>query len=304
MIGRADIEGSKSDVAMNAWPPQASYPCEYTSPPAKRPWMFYPMPIVEESGPSCTLSVMSYNVLSSSYAAPKMYPYCPKEYLDWETRGQSIINEINDYECDVICLQEVELEAFLGFFSPKLEINGYIGIFAPKSRARTMSDTKRRLVDGCAIFWKTEKFTLVSQQLIEFNQLAIKNNAGCKDMLNRVMTRDNIGLFAVLKTTAAAWQDGLPKKSSDVEQLILVANTHLHWNPEFCDVKVLQAMMLAREIERMLETVSSVSEQADNKTFASSDIKLLLCGDFNSKTDSGKFSFKNIKNLILITRVS
>ncbi|CAK9799139.1 Putative uncharacterized protein ART2 [Anthophora retusa] len=27
MIGRADIEGSKSDVAMNAWPPQASYPC-------------------------------------------------------------------------------------------------------------------------------------------------------------------------------------------------------------------------------------------------------------------------------------
>ncbi|CAK9820436.1 hypothetical protein ANTQUA_LOCUS10635 [Anthophora quadrimaculata] len=28
MIGRADIEGSKSDVAMNAWPPQASYPCD------------------------------------------------------------------------------------------------------------------------------------------------------------------------------------------------------------------------------------------------------------------------------------
>ena len=25
--GRADIEESKSDVAMNAWPPQASYPC-------------------------------------------------------------------------------------------------------------------------------------------------------------------------------------------------------------------------------------------------------------------------------------
>ena len=27
VIGRADIEGSKSDVAMNTWPPQASYPC-------------------------------------------------------------------------------------------------------------------------------------------------------------------------------------------------------------------------------------------------------------------------------------
>ena len=27
MIGRADIEESKSNVAMNAWQPQASYPC-------------------------------------------------------------------------------------------------------------------------------------------------------------------------------------------------------------------------------------------------------------------------------------
>src|ERR1700733_4965300 len=27
MIGRADIEGSKSNVAMSAWLPQASYPC-------------------------------------------------------------------------------------------------------------------------------------------------------------------------------------------------------------------------------------------------------------------------------------
>ena len=27
MIGRTDIEGSKSGVAMSAWPPQASYPC-------------------------------------------------------------------------------------------------------------------------------------------------------------------------------------------------------------------------------------------------------------------------------------
>ena len=32
MIGRADIEGSKSNVAMNAWLPQASYPCGTVTP--------------------------------------------------------------------------------------------------------------------------------------------------------------------------------------------------------------------------------------------------------------------------------
>ena len=32
MIGRADIEGSKSGVDMNSWPPQASYPCGTVNP--------------------------------------------------------------------------------------------------------------------------------------------------------------------------------------------------------------------------------------------------------------------------------
>ena len=40
MIGRADIEGSKSNVAMNAWLPQASYPCGNFSDTSnqERPW--------------------------------------------------------------------------------------------------------------------------------------------------------------------------------------------------------------------------------------------------------------------------
>ncbi|KAG2266040.1 hypothetical protein Bca52824_073119 [Brassica carinata] len=37
MIGRADIEGSKSNVAMNAWLPQASYPCDVPPPPNSPP---------------------------------------------------------------------------------------------------------------------------------------------------------------------------------------------------------------------------------------------------------------------------
>ena len=36
--------------------------------------------------------------------------------------------------------------------------------------------------------------------MIEFNQLAIKNSGGDEDILNRVMTKDNIALAAVFKT--------------------------------------------------------------------------------------------------------
>ncbi|KFP27206.1 hypothetical protein N325_05003, partial [Colius striatus] len=34
MIGRANIQGSKSNVATNAWPPQASNPCDNFSDPS------------------------------------------------------------------------------------------------------------------------------------------------------------------------------------------------------------------------------------------------------------------------------
>lgn len=44
------------------------------------------------------------------------------------------------------------------------------------------------------------RFSLVKEHLIEFNQMAMANAEGCGDMLNRVMTKDNIGLAALLKT--------------------------------------------------------------------------------------------------------
>lgn len=44
------------------------------------------------------------------------------------------------------------------------------------------------------------RFSLVKEQLIEFNQLAMANAEGHDDMLNRVMTKDNIGLAALLET--------------------------------------------------------------------------------------------------------
>ncbi|XP_044587806.1 CCR4-NOT transcription complex subunit 6-like [Cotesia glomerata] len=131
---------------------------------------------------------MTYNVLSSSYATPTMYGYCPREYLDWQVRGQNVMSEIYQYNNDIICLQEVEMEQFDCFFLPNLQNMGYEGVFAPKSRASTMSEPKRRL-----IFFETSK-------LVEYKALALQGRADSSDMMNRVWTRDNIGLLAVLKT--------------------------------------------------------------------------------------------------------
>ena len=73
-----------------------------------------------------------------------------------------------------------------------------------------MSESDRKHVDGCAIFYRTSKFTLVKEQLVEFNQLAIEHANGHEDMLNRVMTKDNIALAALLQTKEACWENGVP----------------------------------------------------------------------------------------------
>eukprot|EP00061_Rhincodon_typus_P018274 g47380.t1 len=90
---------------------------------------------------------------------------------------------------------EVETEQYFAFFLVELKEHGYDGFFSPKSRARTMSESDRKHVDGCAIFYKTDKYN----HTVEFNQLAMANSDGSEAMLNRVMTKDNIGVAVLLE---------------------------------------------------------------------------------------------------------
>ena len=70
MIGRADIEGSKSNVAMNAWLPQASYPCGNFSDTSS--WTF---PRLKGSiGHAFTVCIHTENQNQMSF-----YPFVPQE---------------------------------------------------------------------------------------------------------------------------------------------------------------------------------------------------------------------------------
>ena len=61
-----------------------------------------------------------------------------------------------------------------------------------------MGESERKFVDGCAIFYRSAKFTLVKEHLMEFNQLAMANAEGSDDMLNRVMTKGKYLILFIL----------------------------------------------------------------------------------------------------------
>ncbi|KVH94700.1 Endonuclease/exonuclease/phosphatase [Cynara cardunculus var. scolymus] len=55
-----------------------------------------------------SFTVLSYNILSDSYATSDLYSYCPSWALSWPYRRQNLLREIVGYRADIVCLQEVE----------------------------------------------------------------------------------------------------------------------------------------------------------------------------------------------------
>jgi len=84
----------------------------------------------------------------------------------------------------------------------------------------------------------------------------------------------------VLDTKDAAWDNGVPGAENIP---LLVCTTHIHWDPEFCDVKLAQTMMLMHEL-RLIADASNPSSMAP----PAEKVHLLLCGDLNSLPDSGE----------------
>ncbi|MFH4980361.1 hypothetical protein AB6A40_007070 [Gnathostoma spinigerum] len=254
--------------------------------PPDRQWIMIRQP--DPDRPIATFTVLCYNVLCDKYATTNLYSYCPSWALNWEYRKNAILKEIRHYEADIITLQEVETEQFHSLFLPQLEVLGYRGIFSPKSRAKTMSEGDRRFVDGCAIFWKYDKFEMEREHTIEFTQVAIKKAATSEHMLNRVMPRDNIALCAVLKIKENVYSTRrmtMSPSENVIGNPLVVCTAHIHWNPEFCDVKLIQSMMLVQEIGKLLEDISEKFHITPQQT------PVLICGDLNSLPDSGVVEF-------------
>ncbi|ODQ64158.1 hypothetical protein NADFUDRAFT_83730 [Nadsonia fulvescens var. elongata DSM 6958] len=237
----------------------------------------------EETDPNA-FTVMSYNTLCDRYATPQMYGYVPSWALTWDSRKETLMNEVLTYNADILCFQEVDGSSFEEFWVPKLKEVGYSGLHYPKTRSKTMG-TDSKFVDGCAIFYRNSIFTLLKRETMEFNALASNNKDFKKsaDTYNRVLNKENIAVTAFLE-------------HKQTGQRCLVANTHLHWDPAYNDVKLIQVALLLHEIKQLAHKYIKILPTNNSSSSSNStnynDIKklpIIICGDFNSTPDSGVY---------------
>ena len=218
-------------------------------------------------------TMLSYNTLCQHYATPKMYKFTPSWALNWEYRRNALEKEILQYGTDIICMQEVETRTFTEFWLPLLSQKGYKGLFLNKTRSKTMNENDSKKVDGCATFYKVDKFTLVHKQNFEYNSVCMGSEKykKTKDIFNRFMNKDNVALISYLQ-------------HKETGEKICFVNTHLHWDPAFNDVKTLQIGILLEELQGIIKRYQHTSSMEEVKNSS-----LVICGDFNSVKESAVY---------------
>lgn len=73
----------------------------------------------------------------------------------------------------------------------------------------------------------------------------------------------------------------------DHNQMLFVCTAHIHWDPEYCDVKIVQTLMLLSEVKTIMEDAIETYRSNTNRPLDCAAVPLVLCGDFNSLPDSG-----------------
>uniref|UniRef100_A0A0D6R361 Endonuclease/exonuclease/phosphatase domain-containing protein n=1 Tax=Araucaria cunninghamii TaxID=56994 RepID=A0A0D6R361_ARACU len=208
--------------------------------------------------------LLSYNILGDDNALFHSDLYCdiPPQLLDWSSRKRLICQELDTWKPDIMCFQEVDhFDELIEDFGEK----GYSGIF----KGRT-GDAK----DGCAIFWKKDRFSILQEESIEFNKYNL---------------RDNVAQLCVFELKNNLMADHADKRSRQVEanslqvhnhwkrKRIVIGNIHVLYNPKRGDIKLGQVRLLLQEAFAL----SQKWEKAP----------VVIAGDFNSTPQSALYQF-------------
>ncbi|THU69518.1 hypothetical protein C4D60_Mb08t15240 [Musa balbisiana] len=238
---------------------------------------------------------ISYNILAQVYVKSSYFQHSPSSCLKWKARSQAILMNFKNFDADFLCIQE--LDEYGTFYKSNMENLGYLSLYIKRSGQKR---------DGCGIFYKPRSAKLLQTEEIDYNDLV-----NCASALNEIgnnkvldletrdapieelsrkhqsddphvrLKRDCVGLLAAFQLNDSS------------NHIIVVANTHIYWDPNWADIKLAQ-------VKYLLSRLSQFKELVSNKFTCIPSV--LVAGDFNSTpgdeiltttdADSPKFFWK------------
>ncbi|XP_076160968.1 protein angel isoform X2 [Ptiloglossa arizonensis] len=198
------------------------------------------------------IRLLSFNILAQYLL--ESYPYLYKKHnqqaLPWKTRKQFLLQEILEAQANVICLQEMQKEHLQEFLVPFKQL-GYNFIYKKRTNDKN---------DGLLFLYRSDQFVLLEYSTVEFHQTNM-------DILNR----DNVAIVAKLAI------------KENPETQLVIATTHLLYNPKRNDIRLGQTQLLLAEIERIAFL--------ENTMTGAKYLPIILTGDFNLEPYSGVYKF-------------
>lgn len=200
------------------------------------------------------LRVMTYNLLADVHAEPYMFPKCSKEEIDQNSRFRLIHREIECFSPDILCVQELE-EVESESFSKA----GLLRKFSKVYFAKPVAEQPKPRVEGSAIFFAREKFSLVGSHCLNFKMT--KDVYQETDIFSKEMVKSCVATVAVLEPK------GFGLSNLNSSHRIGVVSTHLPFSVNQGHLKFAILVLILRSIAAL------------KLRYGLNDV--LLCGDFN-----------------------
>ena len=194
------------------------------------------------------------------------YLQCPPYALALDYRLKLLVSELLGYNSDIVTLQECDRKVFTRDLGPVLDRAGISGQFAKKGG---------QVDEGLATFYRRDKFSLLSFQSV-FLPTALTTDPCYGYILERV--QDNPKLMASL-TNRTTTVSVAVLEHRHTSNLLIVANTHLYFEPNADHIRLIQTEMCRVELEKV--RARTVAEFPERRVAA------IFCGDFNSTPPFG-----------------
>lgn len=151
-------------------------------------------------------------------------PYCTKRCASWSHRRENLFREIQEYNADIICLQECD--KFEEFWKEKLQSLGYETYFDYQYNP---SKEFRPFSYGLAFGFKSEKFNMLERDLVLMKQELLEQHDHNKHSSPKEMSE--LEKEEIRHSGNIAQVFALQSKEF-VNEGLLITNTHLYWRPE------------------------------------------------------------------------